>query len=180
MNAPNDMTFSDAQRLSASWLMAFSELVTERPGTHLDLNRHLRVVVGPRADILQLLEWTEWVRRTGVPIAVVSPGDRADPVPQVSLVCTVRDQTPVFENCLLWQRRAGAPVHLIPDDFHWGAFSIGSDLAIRHHRRPPTPNLRAADDGAKRAYGRLLNAVADHLKADHELDMPVRMERMAA
>lgn len=180
MNASNDTTFSDAQRQSASWLMAFSDVVTGRPGRHLDLNRSLRVVIGPRADILHLMGWAGWVRRTGVPIAVVSPGDKADPVPQISLVCSVGNQTPVFENCLLWQRRDGAAAHLIPDDFGRGAFSVGPDLAVRHHHRPPTPNVRAAGDGAKRAYGRLLEAVADHLKGDQELDMPVRMKRMAA
>ncbi len=170
------------QQQAANIITAVSHLLVGTAGRQEDVDRSLAVMVGGGpVDTLNLLNWTDWVRRSKRDILHFSFPEEHFPVPVVSMV--VVDETGhgiVFESCSLWLPQSGGRCWIIPDGDGWGAYRLDANLALQHHTRPPVRRGKAATAGYLRAYERLIHIADEQLASGIELSLPVMITSQAA
>lgn len=175
------MTNHTPQQQAATIIAAISHLLMDCTGRLPDLDSSLAVMTGGPVDTLTLLNWTDWIRRTGRNIVHVSFPKEHFPIPVVSMV--VVDETGhgiVFESCWLWLPQSGGRCWIIPEGHGWGAYRLDGNLALKNYARAPVRRGTAATAGYLRAYERLMQIANDQRANGIALPLPTILTAQAA
>ncbi len=150
------MSEDENQKLAANYMGAVAHLLGGRPGCHADFIDKVELILsGSEPHAMQLMQFTDTVRRTGRPVIWIHHPEAWDGMPQIGLVAMAGGQTFTVENCMLWMRASDDRAHLIPDNFKMGAFRFDDDLHLRHVRKSPASSYGSAKTSLVRAYSRL-------------------------
>lgn len=174
------MTEQNEQIFAAAMMTAAADILVGEPGHAEALNNHVSVMFGPPVNFPTMLHWGECARESRRPMLHFHFFAEANHLPLVTLVDFRDGRTNIFECCFLWLGKGGRGAHVIPDNFKSGAYVIDRDLSLKHLKRPPVPNLAAAEDGLVEASLRLCHRVTHHRENAGALRLPEQLDRKAA
>lgn len=174
------MTDRTPGEVAAHFITAIGHLLIGSPGQQTELNQQLAIICGAPVPTLNLVQWTDWVRRSGCDIVHFSFHDDCNGVPTIAMVFVADDgRSFVFEHCWLWLPQSGGRCWLIPDGDDWGAYRLDDDLKLCHHPRAPARGKKARRDGYVRAHRRFADILDEQRSSGVELPLPERL-RFAA
>lgn len=150
------MTEDQNQKIAANYMAAVAHLLGGRSGLHDEFIRKVELILsGSEPHALQLMQFSETVRRTGRPVIWIHHPEDWNNFPQIGLVALAGEQVFMIENCVPWMRASDDRAHLIPDCYKMGAFRFDDDLRLQYFRKSPASGFKSAIKSIARAHIRL-------------------------
>ena len=161
------------QELAANYMGAVAHFFSGGPGRHEEFIDKVEIILsGNEPHALQLLQFSDRVRRTRRPVLWIHHKDDTPGVPLIGLVAQAGDQVYSIENCMLWSSPSGRTTKLVPDSFKMGAFEFDGQLRLVHLPKAPARSLAAAKAGVVRAYRTLLRIEREQLDRGDAFTLP--------